>query len=313
MHRDASLLITGGSGFVGSHLLEYLLSQGYSNITSTDRSAPQSTMGITALSVDLSNKAETAACFEACKPDYIINLASIASVGDSFEQAEKMMSVNTSIMLSVLEAMRAITPHARLLQVSSAAVYGLVTGEKAASQDEHSPILPVNPYAVSKITQELLAGAYARSYKLDIVYARPFNHVGERQTTAFALPAFAEQIVAVERGVKDAVTVGNLSAVRDFTDVKDVVRAYEILLQKGVSGEVYNIGSGRGYTLEEVLQKLVALSTVFPRVIVDSNLVRPLDIPVSIADNGKISGLGWSPTIQLDDTVHRIIEWQRKQ
>lgn len=313
MNKDSALLITGGSGFVGSHLLEYLLSRGFTNISITDRAMTSRTDGVQGFSVDLTDAQATQACFEQCRPEYIVNLASVASVGDSFQKADSMMHSNSALMLSVLTAMQSVVPSARLLQVSSAAVYGLVADDIAQSQDESTPLKPINPYAVSKLTQEFLAQAYARSYNLDVVIVRPFNHTGERQTTAFAIPAFAEQIVQIERGERELLSVGNVDAVRDFTDVKDIVVAYELLLEKGLSGEVYNLGSGRGYSMQQMLDLLIENTTANIRYERKESLVRPLDIPVSIADNRKIRALGWTPTHNIKDTVQRILDWQRKQ
>ena len=313
MHRDAKILLTGGTGFVGSHMTEYLLSQGYTNITLTTLNGSEEVPNATVYQVDLSDADQTFACFEHCKPDYIVNLAAVATVGNSFEKAKAMVSVNAAIMLSVLEAMRKVTPTAKMLQVSSAAVYGISTSEDEVPQSEQHPFRPVNPYAVSKLTQEFLAQTYARSYSLDIVYVRSFNHTGERQTSHFAIPAFAEQIVAIEQGEQHTLLVGNLEAIRDFTDVKDVVRAYQLLLTSGISGEVYNLGSGKGYSMKEVLDMLISFSTTNIRVSQESELLRPLDIPVSIADNEKITALGWRPEITLSDTLQRVLEWQRKQ
>ncbi len=263
--------------------------------------------------LDLTDAAATKNCFEVCKPAFIINLASVASVGNSFEKAESILRVNTTLMLSLLEAMKTVVPTARLLQISSAAVYGQLNEEAAVSQDEQAPLQPINPYAVSKLSQEFLARAYARSYKLDIVFARPFNHIGERQTTAFAISSFAHQIVEIERGVADHIEVGNLTAVRDFSDVKDIVRAYVLLLKKGVSGEVYNIGSGKGYSMQQMLDMLIKKSFVDVLVQENKALMRPLDIPVSIADNGKITALGWKSQYPIEQTVERIIDWHRNQ
>lgn len=313
MKKDSSILITGGSGFVGSHLLEYLLSEGYTNLTITDRTTNPRTDGVQVVNLDLTDAGSTLACFESCKPEYVINLASVASVGDSFEKAETMMHINSALMLSVLEAMRVASPRARLLQVSSAAVYGLVSSDMAQSQDETTPLQPINPYAVSKLTQEYLASAYARSYNLDVVTVRPFNHTGERQTTAFAIPAFAKQIVEIERNERSTLSVGNLEAVRDFTDVKDIVVAYELLLQKGTMGEVYNLGSGRGYSMQEMLDLLLENTSAEVQYEKRQELTRPLDIPVSIADNKKITALGWMPRHDIRETVQRILDWQRKQ
>lgn len=313
LQKDSSLLITGALGFVGSHLLEYLLGRGYTNITVTDRQKREVPDGVTLHVLDLTDAVATMECFEKCQPEFVINLASVASVGDSFEKAESMLQINTALMLSVLEAMRRVTPNARLLQISSAAVYGHVSEEVAAHQDESTPLNPINPYAVSKLTQEFLSGAYQRSYGLDVVYVRPFNHIGERQTTAFAIPSFAHQIIEIERGNASEIEVGNLGAIRDFSDVKDIVRAYELLLDKGATGEVYNIGSGEGHSIKEMLSLLIDESIAEIRVTEHADRMRPLDIPVSIADNEKIMALGWYPEHKIQDTVKRIVDWHRNQ
>ena len=313
LNKNAKVLITGGTGFVGSHMVEYLLAEGYSNIAVTTQAKRQLNAAVTQFEVDLTIKAAVLKCFEEYLPEIIINLAAIASVGDSFEQPEKLIAANSSMMISVVEAMRQVVPSARMLHVSSAAVYGVSESESELPQSETHPLRPINPYAVSKVTQEFIAQAYARSYNLAIVYARPFNHIGERQTSRFAIPAFAEQIVAVEEGTATEVKVGDLSAVHDFLDVKDVIKAYMLLLEKGVSGEIYNIGSGHGRSMEEMLGLLIQQSLVPISIRSEEHLLRPLDIPVSIADNKKISQLGWEQTIKIEETVQRIITWQRKE
>ncbi|MCA9368686.1 MAG: GDP-mannose 4,6-dehydratase [Pseudomonadales bacterium] len=313
LQKDSSLLITGALGFVGSHLLEYLLDRGYTNIAVTDRQDREVPDGVTLHVLDLTDSTATKECFEKCSPEYIINLASVATVGDSFEKAEMMLHSNTTLMLSVLEAMKQVSPKARLLQISSAAVYGQVSKDLAAHQNELIPLNPINPYAVSKLTQELLTGAYQRSYGLDAVYVRPFNHIGEKQTTAFAVPSFAHQIIEIERGNATHIEVGNLDAIRDFSDVKDIVRAYELLLDRGETGEVYNVGSGEGHSIKEMLSLLIAESTAKITVVEREDRMRPLDIPVSIADNEKITALGWHPEYKIQDTVKRIVDWHRNQ
>ncbi len=154
----------------------------------------------------------------------------------------------------------------------------------------------------------MLALSYHYSYDLDIVRARPFNHIGERQTPSFAIPAFAKQIVEIERGNQDKLLVGNLDAIRDFTDVKDMIKAYILLMEKGKSGEVYNIGTGTGYKVQDVLDWLCELSQTEVHIEVDPDKIRPLDVPVAVADNSKISALGWQPTIELKATLQRILD-----
>ncbi len=313
MQKDSRILITGGTGFVGSHLVELLISEGFSNVLVTTRKKDENLTSVRQCEVDLTQKEGVIQCFQEYKPEFIINLAAIASVGDSFQQPEKLIAANASMMVSVLEAFRQVTPTAKFLHISSAAVYGVSENEDEIPQRETHPLRPVNPYAVSKLTQEFLAQSYARSYNLAIVYARPFNHIGERQTVSFAVPAFINQIIDVEAGTKNEVSVGNLDAIRDFSDVKDVVRSYVVLLEKGKSGEIYNIGTGTGKSMREVLDFLMQQSAVPIQVHSAETLLRPLDIPVSIADNEKIKALGWQPHIPIEDTLQRIITWQRKQ
>jgi GDP-4-dehydro-6-deoxy-D-mannose reductase len=171
----------------------------------------------------------------------------------------------------------------------------------------------VNPYAVTKVTQDLLAQAFSLSFNLNIVRARPFNHIGEGQSPDFVIPAFASQIVAVERGQQESIRVGKLQTVRDFTDVKDMVNAYIVVMNQGKVGEVYNIGSGRGWKIGEVLDMLIAHSTAQITVEVDQARLRPSDVEYFVADAHRVQELGWSAQIPLEETLLRILnEWRKK-
>jgi GDP-4-dehydro-6-deoxy-D-mannose reductase len=161
--------------------------------------------------------------------------------------------------------------------------------------------------------QDLLAYSYTQSFNLNIIRARPFNHIGERQTIDFAIPAFAQQIVAIEKGQQKSIKVGNLSAVRDFTDVKDMVKAYLLLMEEGESGQVYNIGTGHGYNMREILDILISLVKVEIEVEIDSTRMRPSDVPIAIANPKKINDLGWQPTEKLKKTLQRILLYWRSQ
>lgn len=316
MSGSKQILITGGTGFAGSHLAEHLL-----------KTEPEATIHLTTLrkgaeplpseleaavihELDLANLEQTKALFSEVRPTEIYHLAAMAEVGSSFEQAAKVTSVNMQLQLSVLTAVQTIVPDARILIIGSALEYGKVeTSELPITEDQ--PFRPLNPYAVSKVAQDLLAYAYAESYGLQILRVRPFNHTGERQTTAFAIPAFTEQVVKVERGEQPALRVGNLAAIRDILDVKDVVRAYTTVMQHGVVGEVYNIGSGVGVSMQTIVDELLQLASVEVPIEVDESRLRPADIPELRADITKITALGWKPEISLSDTVQRIIEFWR--
>ena len=308
------ILVTGASGFAGSHLIEALKSAGQSDIygTAYGNSSYLATLipEDHIIKVNLTDAEATFTLIEKVQPDQIYHLAAFAFVGESFDRAAELMQNNIALQLNMLEAVRKSAPKARLLVIGSAEEYGLSTKETEKINEEH-PFRPVNPYAVSKIAQDLLGYSYQVSYGLQVLRVRPFNHIGERQTPDFAIPAFAKQIVEIERGKSSSLKVGNLDGVRDFTDVKDMVRAYMIIMEKGAVGEVYNIGTGDGVKMKDVVDKLVALSTAKIQIEVDQTRMRPLDIPSIIADPSKIMAFGWKPEISLDETLKRVVEYWR--
>ncbi|PWU24055.1 GDP-mannose 4,6-dehydratase [Candidatus Cerribacteria bacterium 'Amazon FNV 2010 28 9'] len=309
------ILITGGTGFAGSHLIENLLAQGYKDIYSTtfgsSNPSPQLLSSNHYLRVNLVDGAATAQLFEHLKPNWVFHLASFAYVGKSFEKAAELFTNNIGLQMSVLEAVRIHTPTARVLTVGSAEEYGIVPSN-VEKIDESCLLNPVNPYAVSKVTQDMLAGSYALSYKLNIIRARPFNHIGTRQTGDFAVPSFARQIVDIEQGKQQKLLVGNLSGVRDFTDVDDMAKAYILLMEKGNPGEIYNIGSGINYVMSDVVKMLSSFATVPIPLEEDQTRLRPLDVPRLIADNKKIVSLGWQPTSDIKPALKNILEEWRK-
>lgn len=318
--EEQTILITGGTGFAGSHLVEHLLSLGVQSekifVTHLDsvpsflkKLLPESQY----IRLDLTEGPATKEAFEKIKPSWIFHLASIATVGDSYEKSEFILSHNLKLQLAVLEAYRDISPNARFLSVGSADSYGLSLSEDELPIAEEHPFRPVNPYAVSKISQEMLSYSYHKSYSLDIVRVRPFNHIGERQSPAFSIPAFARQIVAIERNEQSQLQVGNLTATRDFTDVKDMVKAYVTVMEKGESGDVYNIGSGTGVVMAELLDQLSAMAKATIERVEDADRLRPLDIPIIIANNTKIKELGWKPEIPLSETLSRVLTYWRAQ
>lgn len=314
--KTRRILVTGGTGFAGSHLIEELLEQRYTNIFSTTFSKPAEEYTFLPaenyIKLDLTDKVATAKIIKELQPDWIFHLASFAYVGKSFEKAEELFANNIRLQLSVLEAVRLAAPEARILTIGSAEEYGVLP-EGVKTIDESVPLNPVNPYAVSKVTQDLLAGSYFLSYDLDIVRARPFNHIGQRQTGDFAIPAFAKQIAMIERGEQKELLVGNLTGVRDFTVVRDMVRAYIVLMEKGRAGEIYNLGTGKGVKMSEIVEILRSLSKTEIKLQLDRSRLRPLDVPILIADNKKLLGLGWEPREDLKATLAAVLsEWRNK-
>jgi GDP-4-dehydro-6-deoxy-D-mannose reductase len=208
-----------------------------------------------------------------------------------------------------LEAVANHAPQARLLHISTALVYQ--ASERPLN--EQSTLGPDNPYALSKLVQDMMCHTFARSRQLDIVRVRPFNHIGERQAAGFVVTDLAKNIVAIERGQASELKVGNLDAVRDFSDVKDVVQGYILLMNKAESGSVYNLGSGTGYSIQQILQRLRTLATVEIPISIDQSKIRPVDLPQLICDNEKIAQLGYRVTHDIDETLARILEDWRAQ
>ena len=320
--NQPTILITGGTGFVGSHLVEALVRAGHQkNIHVTSYSdktdlvhqlLPQEQIH----QINLTNQEETFALIKKLQPDQIYHLASLAAVGKSFDNTKHVLDNNTQLQLNILEAVKQFSPQSRLLVIGSAMEYDLINGHPGhdpQSVSETYPLGPASPYAVSKALQDLLSFSYAQSFDLDIVIARPFNHIGERQSPDFAISTFAQQIATIEGGRQKKLQVGNLAAVRDFTDVKDMVAAYILLMEKGSSGQVYNIGTGQGFTIQQVLDMLTGLAKVEIEVETDPSRMRPSDVPVAIANPSKIKALGWKPTIELKETLQRVLDYWRKQ
>jgi len=314
-------LITGGTGFAGSHLVELLLKETAEEIHVTsfsDRKSfvhtllPETQIHL----VDLTNRKKVFELIEELKPSKIYHLAAISEVGKSFEAASEIINNNTILQLNVLEAVREIVPQARVLIVGSAQEYDLIKGlgDRVQGQiDENHPLGPANPYGVSKVSQDLLGLSYFYAYGLDIVRVRPFNHVGERQTPGFVISDFAQAIVKIERAEQDELQVGNLEAIRDFSDVKDIVAGYKLLLEKGEAGEVYNLGSGMGQSVNQVLELMKSLAIVEIPLKVAQNRLRPVDVKMIVADNSKILSLGWQPQFQLKHTLERVLNYWRQQ
>lgn len=312
------VLVTGAAGFIGSHLVEYLQAEGYDDIWATANSRSpwlEKQLGEDrVVLLDLTDSAAVFPMIERVQPEWIIHLAGLAFVGGSFERATEVMNNNTTLQYVMLEAVRRFTPQARVLSIGSAAEYGLLPEKYNSSRiAEDFPLYPNNPYAVSKMTQDYLSLSYHLAYGLDVVRVRPFNQIGPRQSTDFAVPAFARQIVQAERGELAAVQVGNLGAVRDFTDVRDAARVYEVLMRVGVAGEVYNLGSGKGVSMQAILDQLVSLAKIPITVEKDPARLRPVDVPVFVADNQKITALGWKPRIPLEQTLADVLDYERKQ
>jgi GDP-4-dehydro-6-deoxy-D-mannose reductase len=220
---------------------------------------------------------------------------------------------NIHCQLNLLEALRSEAPNCRTLVVSSSEIYGAV-GPEEPSIREDAPLRPNNPYAVSKVAQDLMALQYWTSHRLPTIRARSFPHIGPGQSEFFVISAFAKQIAEIEQGLHEPVIhVGNLDVQRDFTDVRDVVRAYWLLATQGAPGECYNVGSGRSHSIRGILESLLKLSIIKINVQVDPSRIRPNDLPVSCCNNVKLrETIGWQLEIDLQRTLVDVLDYWRR-
>jgi GDP-4-dehydro-6-deoxy-D-mannose reductase len=306
------ILITGAAGFAGSHLIE-LLAHSRHNIVAWHRPGgrpPAEASGIVWEAVDVLDRPAVRRGIDRVRPKAVYHCAGAAHVGRAWDATESTLAINVRGTHHLLEALRESAVDARLLIPSSALIYQ-PTREPIT---EDYPLVPNSPYGFSKLAQELLAQR-ASSAQLEITIGRAFNHVGPRQDPSFAASGFARQIVQIEAGLRDdEVVVGNLDARRDTIDVRDTVRAYRDILERGRPGRPYNISSGHAVAIGEILDKLRSLAKVSVRVRVDPGRFRPSDVPTLVGDSTLLhTELGWAPVIPLSQTLEDLIEYWRSQ
>lgn len=299
-------LITGSQGFVGHYLRQELEHNGYT-VTGLDIQT-----GEDVLEIDLLDKAAVESAIERLQPDMVFHLAGQANVAKSWIIPQKTVELNVVATINLMEAVHQKRPNCRMVLIGSSDQYGNL-GEAGRLVSEEIPTNPQTPYAVSKKAQEEMAGVYVRAYGMNISMTRSFNHVGAGQGKGFLLPDFAAGIVAVERGEQACLRVGNLSARRDFTHVRDVVRAYRLIAEKGHAGEVYNVGSGITYSAQEVLDMMRNMATCPIPVEQDPAKMRPSDTPVICCDHTKLTKhTGWQPEICMNTMVQEVLDAWRK-
>jgi GDP-4-dehydro-6-deoxy-D-mannose reductase len=312
------VLVTGVTGFAGSHLVDYMLTRNDCEIFGIQRwRSPLENVvhfmdRITLVECDLRDASSTRDTLERMRPDWIFHLAAQSFVPTSWSAPTESLTTNVLGQLNLFEAVRRIGLQCRIQIACSSEEYGMVYADELPIK-ETNPLRPLSPYAVSKVAQDLLAYQYWMSWKVDSVRTRGFNHEGPRRGPVFVASDFAKQIADIEKGLKPAVLhVGNLEARRDFTDVRDMVRAYWMALEKCEPGEVYNLCSGRAYSIQQVLDLLLGMTKVKIEVRQDRMRLRPSDVPVLLGDCSKFTqATGWEPVIPFEQTLRDMLDFWR--
>lgn len=314
-------LITGITGFAGSHLADYLLAEqpevevfGTYRWRSRTENVDHIMDRIHLVEADLRDYTSIRATLHEVRPDYIFHLAAQSFVPSSWRSPVDTLSTNIEGQTHLFEAVRSVGIDPVIQIACSSEEYGLVLPEETPIK-ESNPLRPLSPYAVSKVTQDYLAYQYHRSYGLKAIRTRGFNHTGPRRGEPFVTSNFASQLARIEAGENEPkIRVGNLDAIRDFTDVRDMVRAYWLAVTKATPGEVYNIASGVGISIRELLDRLIALCKVPVEIEIDPERLRPSDVEILVGDNSKFCAeTGWKPQIPFDQTLSDMLEyWRRK-
>lgn len=300
-------IITGSEGFVGKYLKNELETNGYSvfgfDVVSGDNN----------IIVDLLNKDELKEKIVSVNPDIIFHLAGQANVGLSWTIPQKTFELNVIAALNIMEVVKDYNSKIKIVIVGSSDEYGNLK-ERGINVTEDLELIPNNPYSISKKAQEELGRLYVNNYNMNICMTRSFNHAGKGQKQGFLISDFASGIVKVEKGIEPFVKVGNLQSKRDFTHVKDIVRAYRLIGEKGMSGEIYNVGSGNAYEIQWILDEMIKLAKCDIKVEIDKNRLRPSDTPVICCNHDKLTNdTGWNPKIAINEILYEVLdEWRNK-
>ena len=312
------VLITGITGFAGSHLADHLLDEGGYEVfglrrwRSRTENVTHLAGRVTFVEGDITDPRRMRDVVAEVSPDLVFHLAAQSFVPTSWQEPDATLTTNIRGQLNLFEALRGLDKPCRVQIAGSSEEYGLVLPEETPITEDN-PLRPLSPYAVSKVTQDMLAWQYYRSYGLDVVRTRGFNHTGPRRGEVFVVSNFARQIALIEAGRQEPVIrTGNLDATRDFTDVRDMVRGYRLALEKGVKGEVYNLCSGRDIRIGDMLDRLVALASVQIRVEQDPARMRPSDVMVLLGSAARFhAATDWEPAIPFEQTLSDTLDFWR--
>jgi GDP-4-dehydro-6-deoxy-D-mannose reductase len=314
-------LITGYSGFVSRHFLEHLdKNEIHASIKGLDVQKPEfshssyKNIRLDFEKIDLLDRDHVESIIFNFQPDYIVHLASYSSVAFSWKEPILSFRNNMNIYLNLLESVRKLSQPVRILSIGSSEEYGNVDEKSLPLTEAHVP-RPVSPYAVARVSQEMISKVYVDGYGLDIVMTRSFNHIGPFQRDTFVISSFAKQLVEIKKSGKNSgeLVTGDTSIVRDFTDVRDVVVAYDLLLKKGKPGEIYNVCSGKGTSLNDVIGIMAKILDLTIHTRVNEKLVRPSDNRIIIGSNERIKkDIGWDISISLERSLSDSIDYWLK-
>lgn len=319
-----SILITGISGFVGGHFTRFIQHKKPDYVIhGLSRSKPAWDFienrdsildAITFHQCDLLDSKKINNIIGELQPDYILHLASFSSVSQSWREPLTSFLNNTNAFLNIVESVRIHNLNTKILSVGSSEEYGIVK-ENDLPLTEKKPVAPANPYAVARVSEEHLAQIYAKGYHLDICCTRSFNHIGPGQSDQFVVSSIAKQFAEIAiNNKKPIIKIGEGSIIRDFIDIEDVIRAYNAILVKGVAGEVYNVCSGRGYSIKDIITSISELTRIPVIVEQNQNLLRPIDNPVLIGSYDKLrTSIGWKPDYPIEKSLETIYSyWYNK-
>jgi GDP-4-dehydro-6-deoxy-D-mannose reductase len=313
-------LITGITGFAGSHLAEYLLAEhpdvevfGTYRWRSRMDNVEHFRSRVKLLEADLRDYTSMYNALERSRPDFIFHLAAQSFVPSSWTAPNETLTTNISGQTNLFEAIRSLHLDPVVQIACSSEQYGLVLPDEVPIK-ETNPLRPLSPYAVSKVAQDYLGYQYFQSYGLKAIRTRGFNHTGPRRGQVFVTSNFCSQVAAIELGLQEPVIrVGNIEAIRDFTDVRDMVRAYWLAVNHGKPGEVYNIATGSGIRIRELLNRIIALADVEVKIEVDPDRLRPSDVEILIGDSSKFrADTGWEPRIPFEQTLQDLLAYWRR-
>ncbi len=302
------VLITGAGGFVGKYLIDIFKKDNYEILACDINKKENFDSDIRYEDMDILNKNMINPILKDFKPDYLINLAAISSVGLSWKIPNKTVEVNVIGTINLLEAVHTYCPDCKILLIGSSEEYMM----KDVPLKETDEVNANNPYGISKIAQENFAKMYKEKYGMKIVCTRSFNHTGVGQLDTFAIPSFCKQVAEIEKSGKPGpIAVGNLTAYRDFSDVRDIVKVYKALLENDTDELIYNVGSGNAYQMQEILEYIVSLSTQKIDIVTDVDKIRPVDTPYICCDNTKIKK--YFDNTDIKKTIKELYEYYLKQ